>query len=186
MLIYFKQQFYLEKNTDFSKYKEGLSLVAPMIKLNSIVAHFFVEAGLLVNYFSTFIHIQKIISASISAKTSEKDNYNSTNIIKVFEALEALMRSCITDAMFQYESLAPTYLFKEEVDWKTCPRILTKIVREIQDYEVFKKCFLPMQEKCDNFIHLAQHIAWMDKETSKRMIYLLIGQTCRFFYHLIS
>jgi len=164
---------------NFSKYIEGLNLVEPMIKLNSIVAHFFVEAGLLVNYFSMFIHIQKIVSNSISNKTSEKDNYNSNNTVRIFQALEAMMRSCITDAMFQYESLAPTYLFTEEVDWKTCPRILNKIVKEIQDYEVFKKYFLPMQEKCDNFIQLARHLAWMDKETSKRMIYLLVGQVCR-------
>jgi len=118
-------------------------------------------------------------ASSISSLSKDKDLYNSSNILGIFQAIEALMRACVTDSMKQYESLGPTYLFGDKVNWSTCPRVPASIVKDLQEAEVLKKLMLPMQDKCDNMIQITQHISWQNKEASKRIILLLIGFACR-------
>lgn len=168
---------------DFSKPIDHIPLVTSMVKLNQIVAHFLIEEGLLMDYFNIYIPMQKTLGTSVAvvpAIAKEKEKYSPSNSLEIFKALEALIRSCITDSMYQVKSLGPTYLFGNKIDWEKAPRLPAKIIKDLQSDEIFRKCFIAMQEKCDNFIQIAQHLVWEDLDLTKRLMTLLISMVCRY------
>ena len=175
------QQFSLDSETDYTVAQDQITLLITMTKLNALVAHFFVDSGLLTTYFTVFVQIQKLLNVSTNPVIAvrDKERYKPSNVVLIFQAFDTLFRTCITDVMYQNRSLAPTYLFTTPVDWEQCPRITPKMIKDIQDYEIFKKCLLPMQEKCDNCIQVLQHIVWEDFAVSKKVICALVGQACR-------
>jgi len=177
----FSQNFIAEKNKDLSKPLDYFKMVIHLIQMSSVIAHFMVHEGLLSEYFELFLTIQKSSSSSsFSISTSkDKDKYHTQNIIMIFQIIELLIRSCITEKMYLTKTLAPTYLFGKTVDWENVPRVPEKLVEAVVDPDNFRRHFLTTLEKCESLLHIAQHIAWENKFTSKKMIFQVVSHCCR-------
>lgn len=180
----FIQSFFQGKK-DLSKPLDYFDLVLYLIKMNRLVAHFLIYEGLLMDSFDLFLQIQKALHGGfsiMSAVAKEKEKYHSTNVILIFQIVESLIRSCVTAPMVTTKTLPPSYLFEPNIDWETCPKLPEKITERIMESDNFTKFFLPMQEKCNVFYPVLQHICWEDLEVSKKAIQQLVSQVCRYIF----
>lgn len=166
---------------DLSKNLEALELVPIMIKTNEIIAHYLIEEGLLQLYFQKFAEIQKAAS-----NDKDKDSVANSNKIAMFHAIEMMLRSCITDSMYKKRSLAPTYLFNNQLEWNQYPVVPKEMMKTMQEYEPFNKGLLPMQAKTEGLLKVLEHLSWEDKEFSNSVIYYLMTHICRYkdFYEI--
>lgn len=173
-----------EKLKDLSKPVEYIRLICSMIYMNPVIPHFMARKGLLDKHWEQFIHMQKILNNSfpllLGSSAKEKEKYHHQNVLLLIQYLELMIRSCITEHMLQNKSVPVTYLFpRSEINFREVPRIDEKILDSIVEHENFRKHLASLQEKNDCFLKIAQHVAWENKEISKKIIFHIVSNCCR-------
>lgn len=130
-----------------------------MIQIGPVVANYMIGVGLLEEYFELFMSIQKYLTnSSIPAAQKETSKYHASNILMILRIIECLFKSCITQQMYDTKTLPPSshYYESKDIDWDNIPALPYKLALTVCHTDYFKKCFIPMQEKCDSLVGILQ------------------------------
>jgi len=175
-------QSFFKGKKDLSKPIEYFDFMNILAKMNMKIANFLIYEGLLNDTFDLFVQAKKSSGGafSLSSGAKDKDKYHTSNVESMFRLVESLVRSCITEHMYTNKSLPPSFLFSEnDVDWDTCPKVPEQMTEKMLEVDHFNKFFIPMQDKSGGFVFLLQHLAWENKEVSKKLVQQLTSQICR-------
>jgi len=176
-------QSFFKGKKDLSKPIEYFDFMNILAKMNMKIANFLIYEGLLNDTFDLFVQAKKSSGGafSLSSGAKDKDKYHTSNVESMFRLVESLVRSCITEHMYTNKSLPPSFLFSEnDVDWDTCPKVPEQMTEKMLEVDHFNKFFIPMQDKSGGFVFLLQHLAWENKEVSKKLVQQLTSQICSF------
>jgi len=145
------------------------------------IAHFLIYEGLLNDTYDLFIQARKTMGGafSISSGAKDKDKYHTSNIESMFRLIETLVRSCITEQMFEAKTLPPSFIFNQNINWETCPKVPEHMIEKMLEVDHFNKFFFPVQDKTGSLVFLFQHITWENKEASKKVVQQFVSQICR-------